>query len=488
MRNKFILTVVFVIILFFFISEKEKSYAHPVVLTPGDAESVQMLQQPLNDIDESIKEAMANKVMPGAVALIARNGTIVKQTAYGYALRYADSEFNEVENPVEMENDTIFDLASISKLFTVTAAMQLYEEGKFELDDPVAEHIPQFAENGKEDVTIRQLMTHTTGFKAWIPLYNMADTREEALEIVLTYPLENEPGTTYEYSDLNMITLAALVEKWSGQRLDEYVAENITGPLGMEDTLYNPPASLIDRIAATAYVPGRGMIRGVVHDGNALVLDGVAGHAGVFSNADDLAIFAQMMLNKGIYQDVRVLEEETVDLITTNHTPEFPGNDHGLGWEINQDWFMSGMASTTTIGHTGFTGTSIVVSKNKDTIAILLTNRVHPTANTPSTNPIRREVAQKTSDAINAWSARTLAFLVEDFKNVGELSPEVAHSLKMHLTAVNQFEKRNMPEKVLKHMDGFKLMLNQKIEDGLIRDEIYKTLTRDADYLIGKWQ
>jgi len=488
MNRSLYVIVVVVVLTVFGTLYNEKIFAEVIGLSTGEPGNVEMLQQPLDDIDNSLDEAMGNKEMPGAVVLIAKDGTIVKQDAYGYALRYADLEFNEVDNPVKMENETIFDLASISKLFTVTAAMQLYEEGKFELDDPVAKHIPKFAENDKGDVTIRQLMTHTSGFKAWIPLESMADDREEAFDIVLTYPLDHVPGTNYEYSDLNLITLGALVEEWSGQRLDKYVEEYISEPLGMVDTMYNPPEALIDRIAATSYVPGRGMVRGVVHDGNSLVLDGIAGHAGVFSTANDLAIFGQMMLNKGIYQKSRILEEETVDLITKNHTPDFPGNDHGLGWELNQEWYMSGLAHSDTMGHTGFTGTSIVVSPKEETITILLTNRVHPTDNTPSTNPIRQTVAQRTADAINAWSAEALQQLINDLKDKEEVSKEAAHRLNMHLTAVSHYEKEGLSEKVIKHMNGMKLLIGHLGEDELISESSEDTLTRNAEYLISKWR
>lgn len=489
-KKFFVITLVFVFVASLFFVDAGKSHAtSKPVLNPGPANSVQMLQQPLKDLDAAIEQAMTEKVMPGAVVLIARNGTIVKHQAYGYALRYVDRDFTESESPVPMEKDTIFDLASLSKLFTITAAMQLFEEGKFELDDPVAAYIPEFAENGKSEVTIRQLMTHTSGFKPWLPLYNMADTREEAFEIVFSYPLENEPGTHYAYSDLNMITLGALVEQWSGKRLDQYVKENITEPLNMEDTMYNPPASLIDRIAATAYVAGRGMIRGTVHDGNSLVLDGVAGHAGVFSTARDMAVFSQMMLNEGIYNDTRILKSETVQLIVKNHLPEFPGNDHGLGWELNQEWYMGALADPSTIGHTGFTGTSMVVSPNKNTIAILFTNRVHPTANTPSTNPIRRKVAGKTADAIYAWNAASMKKRVKRFKKKGEFEDDgAAYQLKLHLKAVSQYEDENQPEKVVKHMNGFKRLLDHQRENGLISEKAYETLRTNASYLIDKWR
>lgn len=401
-------------------------------LKTGSPKSAGMDPRPLNDIDGAIERAIAERVIPGAVTLIARKGTVVKHDAYGYAAQYEDDSFAEMDAPLPMREDTIFDLASISKLFTTTAAMKLYEQGKFELDDPVAKHIPEFAQNGKSDVTIRQLMTHTSGFRAWIPLYQMGENREDRLNIALTYPLDHEPGTTYTYSDLNLIALGVLVERLSGQRLDAFVKDVITDPLGMNDTMYNPPASLRQRIAATEYQPwtDRGLVWGEVHDENAWALDGVAGHAGVFSTARDLAVFAHMLLQDGEYDGKRILEPETVELLEENQLPQFPGNDHGLGWELNQIWYMDALSEKNTLGHTGYTGTSIVVSPTNDTIAILLTNRVHPTRDTVSTNGIRRQVARLAADSIpvaipkgkTAW-----------FSGYG-------HDLEAHLTAACELE------------------------------------------------
>ncbi|WP_349408476.1 serine hydrolase [Pseudalkalibacillus sp. SCS-8] len=379
----------------------EPGHSTPV-LHPGAAQSVGMSEEPLDEI-EGVMESMIEKdVMPGAVTLVARKGTIVQHESYGHAARYVDDKKTEMEDPIEMEEDTIFDLASISKIFTTTAAMKLYEEGRFDLDDPVAEHIPEFAANGKERVTIKQLMTHTSGFTAWIPLYKKGNSRKERLKIVYDYPLKNEPGTTYTYSDLNMITLGALVERLSGQRLDQFVKEHITDPLKMENTMYNPPESLKDRIAATEYQPwtNRGLVWGEVHDENAWSLGGVAGHAGVFSTAMDLAKLAHMYVNEGRYGNKQILKPETIKLLVENQIPSFPGDDHGLGWEINQGWFMDALSSSSTVGHTGYTGTSIAVDLKNKTIAILLTNRVHPTRNTVSTNPARRAFARKIADAI----------------------------------------------------------------------------------------
>ncbi|QRG70581.1 serine hydrolase [Brevibacillus choshinensis] len=371
-------------------------------LHPGKPAAAGMQAAPLEEIDSLIEASIDQGVMPGAVVLVARRGVIVKEQAYGYSAQFADDEKTPLDRPIRMETDTIFDMASVSKLFTSTAVMQLYEKERFDLDDPVAEYLPDFAENGKEKVTIRQLLTHTSGFEPFIPLYQMGASREERLQIVLRHPLVNRSGSKYVYSDLNLITLGALVEKLTGQRLDEYVREHITEPLDMSDTMYNPGERLKKRIAATEYQPwtNRGLVWGDVHDENAWSLDGVAGHAGVFSSARDLAVFAQMMLNGGKYGGKRILSKESIELMTENQIPQFPGDDHGLGWELYQGWYMDALSDSKTMGHTGYTGTSIVVSPNNETICIVLTNRVHPTRNTVSTNPVRRGVARQAALAI----------------------------------------------------------------------------------------
>ncbi|KSU83467.1 CubicO group peptidase, beta-lactamase class C family [Fictibacillus enclensis] len=372
------------------------------VIHKGTPRSAGLYPDALNSIDTTMNKAMETKMFPGGVVLIARKGSIAKWDAYGYASRYTDDQYTELEHPVPMRKDTIFDLASISKIFTTTAAMKLYEQGKFQLDDPVYKYIPEFKENGKEKVTIRQLLTHTSGFEPFIPVYKMGTNREDRLHIILTYPLKNSPGTTYTYSDLNMITLGVLVERLSGKRLDEYVKEVITGPLKMRDTMYNPPAYLKPRIAATEYEPyiNRGMVWGEVHDENAWSLDGVAGHAGVFSSAHDLAVFAHMFLQNGKYGHTRILKPSTVKLLEENQLPQFPSDSHGLGWELDQGWYMDALSDATTLGHTGFTGTTMVISPKNQTVVLTLTNRVHPTRTMPSINPVRRDVARAAADAI----------------------------------------------------------------------------------------
>ncbi|WP_249870274.1 serine hydrolase domain-containing protein [Oceanobacillus saliphilus] len=372
------------------------------VLHPGSAKGAGMIEEPLMDINPLMESMIENGTFPGAVTFVARKGHIVQHESYGHAYLYEDDQGNMTDDPIAMYEDTIFDLASISKIFTSTAAMILYEQGMFELDDPVAEYIPEFAENGKESVTIKQLMTHTSGFTAWIPLYTIGNDREERLQYVFQYQLNNTPGSTYTYSDLNMITLGALIERLSGQRLDEFVYENITKPLKMDDTMYNPESSLKHRVAATEYQPwtNRGLVWGEVHDENAWSLDGVAGHAGVFSTASDLGKLAHMFINEGRYGGKQILQPETVELLVENQIPEFPGNDHGLGWELSQAWYMDGLSGSTSIGHTGYTGTSLVVNLENDTIAILLTNRVHPSRQTVTTNVARRELARLVANAI----------------------------------------------------------------------------------------
>lgn len=494
MAKKFISVTIAVVFFFsLFFAGTKISHASSQGIQPGSANQVEMLQQPLNDMDSAIEKAISEKVMPGAVVLVARHGTIVKQEAYGYAARYKDSDFTEMEHPVKTQKNTIYDLASMSKLFTATAVMQLWDQGKFDLDDPVADYIPEFAENGKEDVTIRQLLTHTSGFRPDppTPLYKIGGDRQDRLDYVLKEPLENPPGTHYVYSDINFMTLGVLVEHLSGQREDAYVHDHITVPLQMTDTMYNPPESLKERIAATEDQPwtNRGLVWGSVHDENAWALDGVAGHAGVFSTAHDLAIFAQMMLTKGKYEGKRVLSKQAVQLMDTNWNGDFPGQDHGLGWELNQDWYMDGLAESNTMGHTGYTGTSIVVSPNKDAMVILLTNRVHPTRDTVSTNSIRKKMTEKTADAIYAWNADYMSKLVDYLDNKGGFtSDDAVHSLKVHLTAVSHYEEKQMRDKVIKHMEGFKTLLEHQKNEDLISNDAYNKLTEDANYLIGKWQ
>ena len=331
----------------------------------------------------------------GAVALMGHGGAVVARDASGHALRYenATTELSR-EQWVPMREDTVFDLASVSKLFTSIAAVQLIEDGGVALEAPVAAYLPEFAANGKETVTVRHLLTHTSGFTSWLPLYSRYPDKAARIQAVMDQPLKSPPGSTYLYSDLNLITLGVLVERVSGTTLDAFVRDRITTPLGMSDTGYNPADRA--RTAATEYqsTPPRGMVWGEVHDENAWSLGGVAGHAGVFSTADDLAVLAQTLLNGGVYDGVRILSRKSVAALITNFNEDFPGDDHGLGFELNQRWYMDALSGPRTAGHTGYTGTSLVIDFASHSFAILLTNRVHPSRSWGSINGPRREWAQ----------------------------------------------------------------------------------------------
>ncbi|MFJ9804532.1 serine hydrolase [Streptomyces wuyuanensis] len=326
----------------------------------------------------------------GAVLLAGRGGTVALHHPIGRALRY--SAYDEktdtgVELPPEqqipMTEDTVFDLASVSKLFTSILAVQQIERGTLELEQKVAAYLPEFGAAGKHDVTVRQLLTHTSGFRSWIPLFK-EPTREGRLRLLWNEAPTSPPGTTYLYSDLNLITLQLILEQITGRGLDALLREDITAPLGMDRTRFNPPASWRPGIAATedARPPwsglDRGLVWGEVHDENAYAFGGVAGHAGVFSRAWDLAVLARTLLNGGAYGRARILAPESVELLFTDFNTAFPGDEHGLGFELYQHWYMGAMATPRTAGHTGFTGTSLVLDPSTDSFLVVLGNSVHP--------------------------------------------------------------------------------------------------------------
>lgn len=405
----------------------------PTTLRSGSAAEAGLVEAPLQKMDGTISRVLVRRVAPGVVVLIVRRGTIAKWKAYGYAALYTNPNYDLMAHPVDMQKNTIFDLASVTKLFTATAVMQLWDQGKFKLDDPVAKYLPKFGVNGKMDVTVRELLDHTSGFRGdpATPLYQVPGDRAARLRYVLSLPLEYPPNTHYVYSDTNFMTLGALIEHWSGEREDMYIRQHIAEPLHMSDTMYNPPASLKQRIEATEYQPwtNRGLLWGQVDDENAWALGGVAGHAGLFSSAHDLAVFGQMMLNDGTYDGQRILSQRAVKLLLTNWDKEFPEDSTGLGWSIDRGYFMGALSGPDTLGHEGFTGTTIVLNKKQDIVAVLLMDRVHPTRNGASDVVARRDVFTDLADAIpvaipgggDAWFSgygdylnRTLTAKVED--------------------------------------------------------------------------
>lgn len=344
-------------------------------------------------------------VYPGQVVIAGRNGVVAAHAAAGHNLRYADQQGTELPQDqwIPTTPDTIYDLASLTKLFTATVAVQLIERGRLALDDTAASHLPGFDNNGKGDITILQLLTHTSGLPPDpSPALWTYQTMAERVAAVLNIAPQAAAGTAYVYSDVNMIVLQFVAEAITGKTLDVLLREQITGPLGMTDTMFNPPASLRQRIAAQEYqqVPNRGLVWGEVHDENAWALGGVAGHAGLFSTARDMAVFCQAFLNGGRYGSARILSRRSVMETFTNYAQAFPGNDHGLVWELYQHWEQGALATPFSGGHTGFTGTSIAVDPTTRSFVLLLTNKVHPSRDWGSPNPQRRQVAYDLARAV----------------------------------------------------------------------------------------
>ncbi|WP_432118602.1 serine hydrolase [Streptomyces sp. bgisy032] len=367
---------------------------HRPTLRHGTAARAGLLAAPLRrlvtDAEAFLGPSPEHPWYAGAVLLAGRGGTVALHRPLGTAVRYRaydEKTDTGVEFPPEeqipMAEDTVFDLASVSKLFTSLLAVQQVERGRLDLEAKVASYLPEFGRAGKQDVTVRQLLTHTSGFRAWIPLYS-APTYEEKLRRIWDEKPVSAPGTAYLYSDLNLISLQLVLEQITGRALDVLLREEITAPLGLRRTRYNPPASWRPKIAATedARPPwsglDRGLVWGEVHDENAFALGGVAGHAGVFSDAWDLAVLGRTLLNGGVYGRTRILRPESVELMFTDFNTAFPGDEHGLGFELYQHWYMGAMATPRTAGHTGFTGTSLVLDPTTDSFLVVLGNSVHP--------------------------------------------------------------------------------------------------------------
>ena len=322
----------------------------------------------LAKIDHVVMRGIQAGGYPGAAVVVGRKGAAVWQRGFG---RLDWTSESAGVDPTE----SIYDLASLTKVVgTTTALMILYDEGKIHLDDPVSKYVPEFSGGEKDLVTLRLLLEHRSGLPAGRDLWRIGRSPDEARQAVIETPLTYHPDQFYEYSDLGADMLGFVVEAASGQRLDQFLAEHVWKPLGMEDTFFKPADSLRDRIAPTEVNPPRGYpLRGEVHDENAFALGGIAGHAGLFSTASDLAVFAQMMLNGGQYGGTRIIADSTVALFTTR-----AARTRALGWDTCAgDGSCGKYLSERAYGHTGFTGTSLWIDPDRDMFVILLTNRVH---------------------------------------------------------------------------------------------------------------
>ncbi|MFF3331200.1 serine hydrolase domain-containing protein [Streptomyces sp. NPDC002888] len=356
-----------------------------------DPEELRLLVREVHDLTTGERPWAA-----GAVVVAGRGPVIAVEEAAGWAVRYAryDAETDAgVELPararVPMTVDTPFDLASLTKLFTSVAAVQQIERGTLGIDARVGAYLPDFRAVVEHGITVRQLLTHTSGLRPELPLYDCPDDAAR-LELLRSEAPVRRPGSSYLYSDLNMLLLQHLLERLTGRGLDVLVYDGITRPLGMTSTDFGPcpdAAATEDQRRPWAKAD-RGMLRGVVHDENAWALGGVAGHAGLFSTGRDLAVFCRTLLSGGSYGPARILGPDFVELLLT---------PPGLGFAVDQPWFMGELAGRGAAGHTGFTGTSLVLDPATDTFVVLLANTVHPR---------RRGADSRPRAAMGTWVGR----------------------------------------------------------------------------------
>ena len=330
-----------------------------------------LIAERLAVIEELVREGLRREQMPGAVVLIGRSGKVVYLKAFG------DRQVEPDRRP--MTTDAVFDMASLTKpIATATSIMKLVELGKLHPRDTVAEHVPEFGRHGKEPITIHQLLTHQSGLIADNPLSDYADGPEKAIERIWDLKPVAEPGSRFIYSDVNYIVLGEIVRRISGQNLHEFSQKHIFGPLGMSETGFLPDDALRERAAPTEK-RGDAWIQGEVHDPRAHRLGGIAGHAGLFSTAEDVAIYAQMLLGGGEYAGVRVLDEQAVELMT--QACEVPGGGlRALGWDVRTGYSSNrgDLFSARAFGHGGFTGTVLWIDPELDLFVVFLSNRLHP--------------------------------------------------------------------------------------------------------------
>jgi CubicO group peptidase (beta-lactamase class C family) len=352
----------------------------------------------------------------GAVALVTVDGQVTAHAAVGDALRYGAGPVElPVSRRVAMRTDSIFDLASITKVYTALLLLRLVDAGRVGLDEPVRSYLPAFTGTGKGGVTVAMLLAHTGALPVGAKVSGYLN-RSAQRRAVLATPLVRGgvPGRVFRYSSVGLMVLGQLVEQLTGAALDVVLRAEITGPLGLTDTGFKPLSWLgatdrADRLVATDARSSRGLLRGTVHDDVCNSLGGVAGHAGLFSTAKDVAVIGQLLLNGGEYNGTRILSEAIVRRMLTNVNRDKPAIDaerptrtsaHGLGVELDQPWFMGRLAGPATFGHTGFTGTSLLVEPRRKLIVVLLTNRAHPNWSWSDPDPIRASVANLVADAL----------------------------------------------------------------------------------------
>ena len=361
----------------------------------------------LSDILASGLDGTPHPLFPGAVAIQLHDGKVACTAAVGDAVRYGRPGPDKSAGPLDeypvdqrtvMTTDTVFDLASITKVFTTVVVMTLVEEGLFNLDEPIAAHLPSFAGGNRRQVTLRGLLTHTSGLALppLLQLWTDWPDRDSRVQAVLNTPLVAEPGSKFLYSCYNFILAGLLAEEVSGRSLVDLVTERVLIPLKLSDTGYLPAPDLKRRIAATEYQPcvGRGVVHGDVHDVNSWSLGGAAGNAGIFSTAGDVARLGEMLRLGGVLDDARILTEESVLEMTRDQLPSDidPGWRQGLGVRIAAPSWMGSLAADEAFGHTGSSGTALIVDQVRRLTIVLLTNRVHPSREWSDVDAIRARV------------------------------------------------------------------------------------------------
>jgi CubicO group peptidase (beta-lactamase class C family) len=358
-------------------------------------------------LDSIVEAALSEGTAPGAVLAVGRFGRLIHHRAYGRLDRDPRS--------APADTSTLWDLASVTKVVgTTTAAMMLEDEGRLVLDSAVAHYVPGLDAPEKRGITVRMLLEHRGGFESFAPLFREYRGPQQYLQQINRRPLRAQPGDTTVYSDWDLILLQFVVESVAGEPLDRFLARRVFGPLGMRETRFVPPPALRPRIAPTEVdsVIRGGQIWGEVHDPNAWAMGGVAGHAGLFSTARDLAVFAQTMLNAGEYGGVRLVRPEAVPRWTS---PQNRGSSRALGWDTPAGTSSAGRYfGPRSFGHTGYTGTSLWVDPDRDLFVVLLTNRVNPTSRNNRHTALRRDVADAVQAAVLDaplidWEARRAA-------------------------------------------------------------------------------
>jgi serine-type D-Ala-D-Ala carboxypeptidase len=386
-----------------------QTFAQPAPLPLAKPSELGFDEAKLGGIEAIITKGIEEKKMPGCVIAFGRKNKLAWLKAYGNKRVEWEGE------PAEAMNvDTVFDLASLTKpIATATSVMLLIEQGKVKLDEPVMTYLPKFADTGdekvdeeKRGVTVRHLLVHTAGLIADNPLGDYEHGVEEARERLMKLKLRTPAGENFVYSDVNFLTLGLLIEKMSGENVHGFSQAQIFKPLGMNETTYVPGEELKKRSAPTQRRKDAWM-QGEVHDPRAYLLDGIAGHAGLFSTAQDLAKYASAMLNRGEYAGVRIMKEETWSLMTTrnavpakrNNGDKFEGA-RGLGWDMRTGFSSNAGSgrSQKAFGHGGFTGTVIWIDPEQDWFFIFLSNRVHPDGK-GLVNPLAGEIATLVSEA-----------------------------------------------------------------------------------------